>query len=218
MKKFLTVLLVGGLMAGSIFAFNASAPRVNQNPEVAPMYQNTQEVRGRYMFSEDEMITLNGTIDSIEENKDFPGMLEIKIKTESGDLVEIHANSYFAKDLEVGKSIEVKGWEIIFNDEKVFRPVETKIDGEDVVLNGYRGSARNMGVAMPGYAPNSVNNFRGNMRQAPMKNSQRNFQMPHAQPQHGGYMGNQNFRRPMNYQNQMPGYNPQTQPMPRGRW
>ncbi|WP_129408399.1 hypothetical protein [Marinitoga lauensis] len=229
MKKFLTVLLVGGLMAGSIFAFNASAPRAYQSQDVAPMYQNYQGVHGGYMFNDENLITLSGTIDSIEENKDFPGMLEIKVKTENGDIVEIHANSYFAKDIEVGKSIEVKGWEVEFADEKIFRPVETKIDGEEVLLNGYRGAARGMGAetTMPGYGK-PVNNFRGNRGYAPNMNYRRpvnNFKgnMNYAPNMNYGHGRNQQFRSPMNYQNHMPdnympGYTPQTQPMPRGRW
>ncbi|WGS65896.1 hypothetical protein [Marinitoga aeolica] len=238
MKKFLTVLLVGGLMAGSIFAFNANAPRVNQDPNAAPIYQNYQGTRGGYMFNEENMITVTGTIDSIEENKDFPGMLEIKIKTDNGDFVEIHANSYFAKDLEVGKNIEVKGWEIEFNNEKIFRPVESKVDGKDVVLNGFRGAARGMGVntQLPGYTPKAPvanQGFRGrNMNQAPrgrymnqVPNGNYNFG-PRGNYQmqnncYGPQTPNGNFAPRGNFQ--MPGYQgqqqyPNQQPMPRGRW
>lgn len=220
MKKFLTVLLVGGLMAGSIFAFNANAPRVNQDPNAAPIYQNYQGTRGGYMFNEENMITVTGVIDSIEENKDFPGILEIKIKTDNGDFVEIHANSYFAKDLEIGKTIEVKGWEIEFNNEKIFRPVESKVDGKDVVLNGFRDAARGMrsNTQMPGYNRNS--NFRGNMRQSPMRNNnQRYYQMQNNC--YGPQISNRDFVPRGNFQ--MPGYQgqrqyPNQQPMPRGRW
>ncbi|MBM7559743.1 hypothetical protein [Marinitoga litoralis] len=212
MKKFLTALLVGGLMVGSIFAFGGYgyAPMTNQNTNSAPVYQNYRGARGGYMFSEENMITVTGTIDSIEESKDFPGVLEIKIKTENGDIVEIHANSYFASDLEVGKTIEVKGWEVILNDEKIFRPVETKVDGKEVVLNGFRGAVRGTGVAqMPGYnmpvnnfrgRGYNTNNFRGNTGYAPNMNY--------------GYGRNKNFRTPMNYQNQMPGYAPYGAQMP----
>ncbi|KAF2956807.1 hypothetical protein [Marinitoga sp. 38H-ov] len=220
MKKFLTALLVGGLMVGSIFAFGGYgyAPMTNQNTNSAPVYQNYRGARGGYMFSEENMITVTGTIDSIEESKDFPGVLEIKIKTENGDIVEIHANSYFASDLEVGKTIEVKGWEVILNDEKIFRPVETKVDGKEVVLNGFRGAVRGTGVAqMPGYNM-PVNNFRGN-RGNTMNRPTNNFRgnTGYAPNMNYGYGRNKNFRTPKNYQNQMPCYQQPIQPMPRGR-
>ncbi|KAF2955589.1 hypothetical protein [Marinitoga sp. 38H-ov] len=177
MKKFLTVLLVGGLMASSIFAFNANAPRVNQDNAV---YQNYQGVLG--IFDEESLITVSGNIDSIEESEDFPGLLIVKVKTDDGDVVEIHANSYFAKNLEVGKSIELKGFEVVLKDSKIFNPVETKVDGEEVVLNGFRGAARGMRVntQLPGYTPKAPvanQGFRGrNINQVPMNQApNRNF-------------------------------------------
>jgi hypothetical protein len=169
MKKFLTVLLVGGLMVTSIFAFNANAPRVNQDPN-APVFQNYQD--DCYMLNEEDMITVTGTIDSIEESEDFPGILIIKVKTDDGDVVEIHANSYFAKDLEAGKSIELKVFEVVLKDSKIFRPIETKVDGEEVVLNGFRGAAMGVNSQIPDSTPKAPfanQGFRGrNMNQAPM--------------------------------------------------
>ena len=146
MKKFLTALLIGVLMAGSIFAFNANAPRAYQSStETAPMYQSYLGMAGGYMFSEEDMITVTGVIESIEENEEYPGMLEIIVKTDDGEEVELHANAYFAEDLEVGKTIEVTGWSVEINEEKIFKAAEAKVDGEETLLNGYRGSARGTG-------------------------------------------------------------------------
>ncbi|AEX84735.1 hypothetical protein Marpi_0284 [Marinitoga piezophila KA3] len=148
MKKLLTALLVGGLMTGSIFAFNANAPRVYQETSgTVPMYQNYQGVPGGYLFTEENMLTVTGVIESIEENEDYPGLLEIKVKTEAGEEIELHANAYFAGSLEIGQTMEVTGWSVEINGEKIFRPAETKIDGEEVLLNGFRGSARGTGYA-----------------------------------------------------------------------
>ncbi|KLO24460.1 hypothetical protein X275_00035 [Marinitoga sp. 1197] len=217
MKKFLTVLLIGGMMAGSIFAFNANAPRVYHDSDVAPMYENYSGIRGGYMFSDEELITANGTIESIEENENYPGMLEIKVKFDNGEIVELHANSYFVKDLEVGKNIELKGWIIKLNDETIFKPIESKIDGKEVVLNGFKGMAmRGSGyTTMQGYIPNRrpVNNFRG------MRNSHNlNYNNWNHKPMMNNYYNNYNFRNPAPY-NQMPGYSPMRNPapMPRGR-
>ena len=220
MKKFLTVLLVGGLMVTSIFAFNQNAPRVNQDQNAVA----TQQVRGGF-FDEESLITVTGVIESIEENEEFPGMLEIIVKTDDGEEVELHANAYFTNDLEVGKTIEVKGFEIVYNDGKIFKPVQTKVDGKEVVLNGFRGATRGMraNVQMPGYAPNANQGFRGrtngnfaprsNMRQAPG-----NLQMPNNY--YGQHSNGKFVQRGFNQQ-QMPGYqrqNIQQPPMPRGRW
>ncbi|SHE46563.1 hypothetical protein SAMN02745164_00471 [Marinitoga hydrogenitolerans DSM 16785] len=205
MKKFLTVLLLGGLMVGSIFAFNANAPRVYQD-STAPMYQEyNRGVHGGYMFSEEDMITVKGTIDSIEEEEEFPGIKIIKVKTEDGEIVEVHANAYFATDIETGKEIELTGWKVVLNGETIFKTVESKIDGEEVLLNGYRGAARGM------YAPVNMYGY----DQTPFMRKHGNFgnrQMPGYAPQYQPMKRHGNFGY-----NQMPGYVPQYQPMPRGR-
>ncbi|MBM7558549.1 hypothetical protein [Marinitoga litoralis] len=210
MKKFLTVLLVGGLMVTSIFAFNANAPRVNQDPN-APVFQNYQGVHGGYLFDEESLITVTGTIDSIEESKDFPGLLIIKVKTDDGDVVEIHANYYFAKDLEVGKSIELKGFEVVLKDSKIFRPIETKVDGEEVVLNGFRGAAMGANTQLPGYTPKAPfanQGFRGrNMNQVPMNQApNRNFA---PRGRNMNQTPNWNFAPRGNFQMQNDCYGPQ---------
>ncbi|NUU95333.1 hypothetical protein XO10_03470 [Marinitoga sp. 1135] len=217
MKKFLTTLLIGGLMAGSIFAFGGAALPGAYQPLNAPVYQRYQQVKGGYWLNDENLIEVKGTVESISTEEDFPGILFVTVKTEDGNSYIVHVNARYAVDLKEGDSVELKGWITEFKDEKIFRPVEAKVNGEEVYNRNqfFRRTAVRPNVRPYAGKPFGYNTMPNKPIRRPYNN---NFRRPGSRIPMNYYgrtpMGA--WERPMmnynypgsGYYNEIPGYTP----------
>lgn len=95
MKKFLSVLLVGGLLASTVMAFNGYG-RTDNNP--LPQNQTGNIVQQDF--------SIEGKITSIGEYSD--GIIELSVDVD-GQIYKVHLNDKFS-NYAVGDTIKVDGW------------------------------------------------------------------------------------------------------------